>query len=846
ERTIITRQYESNGELVHSEEISNQITKEAVKEIIAVGTGTTSQVPGDAPKHELPEAVVTSKDVTTVESLPYQTEQVETDELAQGQSQVKQAGVNGERTIVTRQYESNGELVHSEEISNQVTKEAVKEIIAVGNGTTSQVPTDAPKHELPEAVVTTEDVTSTESLPFATLEEASEDLAEGVREIARPGVAGQKTTVTRIYKVDGQEVDRQVVSSQETQAPVDQIVKVGTAKASQVPSEAPKHELPEAVVTSKDVTTVESIPYQTEQVETDELAQGQSQVKQAGVNGERTIVTRQYESNGELVHSEEISNQITKEAVKEIIAVGTGTTSQVPGEAPKHELPEAVVTTEDVTSTESLPFATVEEASEDLAEGVREIARPGVAGQKITVTRIYKVDGQEVDRQVVSSRETQAPVAQIVKVGTAKASQVPGDAPKHELPEAIVTSKDVTTVESIPYQTEQVETDELAQGQSQVKQAGVNGERTIVTRQYESNGELVHSEEISNQVTKEAVKEIIAVGTAKPNQVPGDAPSEPTKPSLDLLPLYQLLTEADATKDSVVYYNASEVQQKNYQEAVLAGQSLLEKSTVSPEDLNKVTQALRQSKAQLQGQATNKSALQTEYNLKDNTQSSSAYYNATSAQQRAYTSQLSATKQVLDNQKASQAQVNQVLQNLQAARASLQGQATNKSALQTEYNLKDSTQSSSAYYNATSAQQTAYTSQLSAVKQVLDNSQASQAQVDQALRSLQAARTGLQGQVTNKSALQTEYNLKDNTQSSSAYYNATSAQQRAYTSQLSATKQVLDNQKASQAQVNQALQNLQAARASLQGQATNKSALQTEYNLKDSTQSSSAYYNATS
>ncbi|MBP2624338.1 hypothetical protein C4K46_10510, partial [Streptococcus oricebi] len=273
---------------------------------------------------------------------------------------------------------------------------------------------------------------------------------------------------------------------------------------------------------------------------------------------------------------------------------------------------------------------------------------------------------------------------------------------------------------------------------------------------------------------------------------------------------------------------------------------VLDNSQASQAQVDQALRSLQAARAGLQGKATNKSALQTEYNLKDSTQATSAYYNATSAQQSAYTSQLSAAKQVLDNQKASQAQVNQALQNLQAARAGLTGQATNKSALQTEYNLKDSTQATSAYYNAPSSQQSAYVNQLSAAKQVLDNSQASQAQVNQALQNLQAARTGLQGQATNKSALQTEYNLKDSTQATSAYYNATSAQQSAYTSQLSAAKQVLDNQKASQTQVNQALQNLQSARAGLQGKATNKSALQTEYNLKDSTQSSSAYYNATS
>ncbi|MGT2718598.1 ZmpA/ZmpB/ZmpC family metallo-endopeptidase, partial [Streptococcus oricebi] len=258
-------------------------------------------------------------------------------------------------------------------------------------------------------------------------------------------------------------------------------------------------------------------------------------------------------------------------------------------------------------------------------------------------------------------------------------------------------------------------------------------------------------------------------------------------------------------------------QQSAYTSQLSATKQVLDNQKASQAQVNQALQNLQAARASLQGQATNKSALQTEYNLKDSTQATSAYYNATSAQQSAYTSQLSATKQVLDNQKASQAQVNQALQNLQAARASLQGQATNKSALQTEYNLKDSTQATSAYYNATSAQQTAYTSQLSAVKQVLDNSQASQAQVDQALRSLQAARASLQGQATNKSALQTEYNLKDSLQKQGLYLNAQAAKKANYDRNLLAAKQVLDKAQASQTQVNQALSNLSQARTALDG-----------------------------
>ena len=76
-----------------------------------------------------------------------------------------------------------------------------------------------------------------------------------------------------------------------------------------------------------------------------------------------------------------------------------------------------------------------------------------------------------------------------------------------------VTYKDVKTTESIAYSTKYQDSDDMYIGETSTVQAGVNGERTIVTREKYINGKLDSSSQVSNEITKQPVDEIIAQGT---------------------------------------------------------------------------------------------------------------------------------------------------------------------------------------------------------------------------------------------------------------------------------------------------------------------------------------------
>ena len=106
---------------------------------------------------------------------------------------------------------------------------------------------------------------------------------------------------------------------------------------------------------------------------------------------------------------------------------------------------------------------------------------------------------------------------------------------------------------------------------------------------------------------------------------------------------------------------------------------------------------------------------------------------------------------MLENDKATQAEVNAALKALEEAKAALNGQPTNKDAL-TKATTTDAeeTKGSPAYYNADEAKKAAYDKALAEAKKVLENDKATQAEVNAALKALEEAKAGLNGYVSHK------------------------------------------------------------------------------------------------
>ena len=643
-----------------------------VPELTEYGTS-----PETAPIHENSKLELTTNDEVRIEKIDFSIEEQYTDEIPEGSRQIATPGVQGERTIKTRVYSSNGQEIDRQELSNEETLAPVTQIVKVGTAKPNMIPSEAPKADaLPEYPLTYIDETRVEKINFTTREEETDELVRDVRQIATPGDQGERTIKTRVYSSNGQVVDRQELSNEETLAPVTQIVKVGTAKPTMVPSEAPKAEaLPEYPLTYTDEIRVEKVAFNTEEQYTDELVRDARQIATPGVQGERTIKTRVYSSNGQVVDRQELSNEETLAPVTQIVKVGTAKPSMVPSEAPKADaLPEYPLTYTDETRVEKINFTIREEETDELVRDARQIATPGVQGERTIKTRVYSTNGQEIDRQELSNEETLAPVTQVVKVGTAKPSMVPNDAPKSEaLPEYPLTYTDEIRVEKVAFNTEDQYTDELVRDARQIATPGVQGERTIKTRIYSSNGQVVDRQELSNEETLAPVTQIVKVGTAKPTMVPNEAPKAEALEEFDLIPLHNLLAEANQIKAQARYFNDSQSHQSNYDTALMAGQAILSQSQASQAEVNQLVEQINQAKAQLSGLEVVKTDLQNEYDLNPRIKTSVKYKNADSEKQTAYTDELAKAEGVLNNQTATQVQVNQAFASLTAAKEGLNG-----------------------------------------------------------------------------------------------------------------------------------------------------------------------------
>ena len=121
------------------------------------------------------------------------------------------------------------------------------------------------------------------------------------------------------------------------------------------------------------------------------------------------------------------------------------------------------------------------------------------------------------------------------------------------------------------------------------------------------------------------------------------------------------------------------------------------------------------------------------------------YFNDDQSHQSNYDSALMAAQAILTQSQASQAEINQLVEQIKQAKAQLSGLEVVKTALQTEYDLNVTVKTSAKYKNADSDKKTVYTDQLAKSEIVLNSQTATQVQVNQALASLQAAKEALNG-----------------------------------------------------------------------------------------------------
>ncbi|CYV45281.1 S8 family serine peptidase [Streptococcus suis] len=212
--------------------------------------------------------------------------------------------------------------------------------------------------------------------------------------------------------------------------------------------------------------------------------------------------------------------------------------------------------------------------------------------------------------------------------------------------------------------------------------------------------------------------------------------------------LKELIAELAGFEETARYYNASPELQTAYAKA-LEDANAVYANKHNQAQVDSALASLVAAREQLNGQATDKEKLIAEVSNYTPTQANFIYYNAENTKQIAYDTAVRSAQLVLNQENVTQAVVNQALADLLAAKAGLDGQKTDISALRSAVSVSSVLKATDAkYLNASENVKQAYDQAVEAAKAILADESASQASVDQALAILTSTQAKLDGVAT--------------------------------------------------------------------------------------------------
>ncbi|MGV3249606.1 S8 family serine peptidase [Streptococcus suis] len=212
--------------------------------------------------------------------------------------------------------------------------------------------------------------------------------------------------------------------------------------------------------------------------------------------------------------------------------------------------------------------------------------------------------------------------------------------------------------------------------------------------------------------------------------------------------LKELIAELAGLEETARYYNASPELQTAYAKA-LEDANAVYANKHNQAQVDSALASLVAAREQLNGQATDKEKLIAEVSNYTPTQANFIYYNAENTKQIAYDTAIRSAQLVLNQENVTQAVVNQALADLLAAKAGLDGQKTDISALRSAVSVSSVLKATDAkYLNASENVKQAYDQAVEAAKAILADESASQASVDQALAILTSTQAKLDGVAT--------------------------------------------------------------------------------------------------
>ena len=333
-----------------------------------------------------------------------------------------------------------------------------------------QEPQDPEEGEEQAPVITIAERTETYDIDYKLITRPNPELPVGEERVVQEGNFGKLTKTYKVTYRDGEEVNVEYVGETVTTAPVNTIIEYGT------------YVEPQPEISTSTRTVTEQIGYTEVIRENPNMYVGEEVVVQEGSYGEVVSKYKITYQDGEVVATDFISEEITKEPVNTIIDRGT----------------KPVESTKTRTETEVVPFETETRNNSDMFEGETRVAQEGLNGERtITYEQTY-IRGEFDSEKQVSSKITKQPVNKIVEVGTKK--------------KPVITTETVTKTETIAFGEDREYSALLEGGDEKVLREGVNGEQEVVYEQVYEDGVLVETREISRVTTRQPINKRVQYG----------------------------------------------------------------------------------------------------------------------------------------------------------------------------------------------------------------------------------------------------------------------------------------------------------------------------------------------
>ena len=333
--------------------------------------------------------------------IPFETVTSPDANLAEGQTRIVTAGVNGQRRLVTKVSMVNGQEVR-EVIEDQVVQNPVSQVIAVGTKKAvelSPVPEVEPSNQVAKG--TQESGKENQALVQPELPEYHE--AKGVQEVnegEKQGEALVQPVLPEYQEAKGtQEEDKKGQSLTQTELP-----EYHEAKGAQEVKEGEKQG--EALVQPVqeyriiEETTENDVEFNTEEILDSTKYVGDDTVTREGVKGVQQTTTVKSGENNEVLAT---TTEVKTPPVSKVVTKGT----------------KPVEGTVDETEEVEIPFKTKTQEDDTLKRGTEEVAQQGVNGKK-QITKTYKtIRGEKTnDAPTVVEKVIQEPQDKIIKQGT--------------------------------------------------------------------------------------------------------------------------------------------------------------------------------------------------------------------------------------------------------------------------------------------------------------------------------------------------------------------------------------------------------------------------------------------